>query len=135
MPETPPLFLYIEDDPPSRQIIELLITRVLGARLVMFENTENFEDKLSELPETPRVVFLDVHIGPVDGFEVLTILRGKEAYQQTPIIATTASVTSTDVSRLKEVGFDGLIGKPIKNEIFLDLLKRILLGESVWFVI
>jgi len=132
---TSQLFLYIEDDPPSRKVIEFLITRVLGARITVFEDTSNFVEKLHSLTEVPRVVFLDIHIGPINGYEVLSILRGEEAYRATPVIAMTASVTSDDVERLKQAGFDGLIGKPIRSQIFLELLKRILVGESIWFVV
>lgn len=134
MPDTPPLFLYIEDDLASRQVMDFLMTRILRTQLVMFENTDHFSEKLAALPSPPKAVFLDIHVGPIDGYESLAVLRGMDQFQHIPIIAMTASVTSLDVEQVKKAGFDGLIGKPIKSQAFPDLLKRILLGEPVWFV-
>ncbi len=134
MSETPPLFLYIEDDPASRKVMEFLITRILGAQIVIFEDTSDFLVRLRALPVLPMVIFVDIHIGPLDGYEVLRLMRAERALQSIPIIAMTASVTSQDVSQVKEAGFDGLVGKPIKAPVFPNLLKRILIGEEVWFV-
>jgi CheY-like chemotaxis protein len=128
------LFLYIEDEPASRMVMQFLITRILGAQLAIFEDTGDFVEKLHGLPTIPKVIFLDIHVGPVDGYGVLSALRNLPDYRSVPVIAMTASVTSTDIARVKDAGFDGLIGKPIKSQAFPGLLKRIMTGESIWYV-
>jgi len=134
MSATAPLFLYVEDDAPSRTVMQFLIGRILGAHVEVFEDTTNFVERLRSLPGIPRVIFLDTQIAPLNGYQVLTLLRGLHEYESTPIIAMTASVTRLDVEQIRDAGFDGLIGKPIKSQVFLDLLKRIMAGESVWYV-
>jgi hypothetical protein len=46
----------------------------------------------------------------------------------------TANVMVHDVDELRRTGFSGLIGKPIMKDNFPELLKRILEGQSVWFI-
>ncbi len=130
-----PIFLYVEDDLVSRQIISVLITRVLGFKnLTMFENTRDFKSKISALNPVPDVIFLDIQIQPHDGYATLDMLRNDPQYTDSTIIAMTANVMSYHVEKLKEAGFDGLIGKPIVTSIFPDLVKRIQTGEPVWYV-
>lgn len=126
-------FLYVEDDPGSRRLIQLIMTTVLNySRVTIFESSENFIEKVRALPSVPDVVFLDIQIAPVDGYEMLKILRSDPAYEKTRVVAMTASVMSSDVARLKAAGFDGMIGKPIRKKAFPEQLKQILAGEPVW---
>jgi CheY-like chemotaxis protein len=129
------LILYIEDDPISRKVMEFMLLRVIGvSQVAIFEDTANFLEQLRALPAVPRVAFVDIHVGPLSGFEVLSFFREQPEYKHLPVIAMTASVTSLDTQEIKRAGFDGLIGKPINSQTFPDLLKQILVGERVWFI-
>jgi CheY-like chemotaxis protein len=130
-----PAFLYVEDDPLSREIMELLLGPVLGyTQVTTFESSHDFMDKVRALTNIPDVIFLDIQMLPHDGYEMLKMLRGGETYRKTKVIAMTANVMATDVEALKSAGFDGMIGKPIMRQVFPELLGRILSGESVGFV-
>jgi CheY-like chemotaxis protein len=130
-----PHFLYVEDDMSSRKVVELLLTKVMGYREVtIFEDSANFMERVRALPQVPDVIFLDVQITPHDGYEMIKMLRSEPAYQEAKIIAMTANVMSHDVEQLQQVGFSGLIGKPVLKENFADLVKKLLGGESVWYV-
>ncbi|MBN1310943.1 MAG: response regulator [Anaerolineae bacterium] len=130
-----PRFLYVEDDKMSREVFEVLIKDVLGySHLIVFENSANFLEKLSALPTSPNVFFLDVQIDPHDGYEMLKMLRSNPIYQKATVIAMTANVMSYDIEQLQQAGFDGLIGKPIVQRVFPQLVERLLTGESVWYV-
>jgi CheY-like chemotaxis protein len=135
MSDTQRSFLYVDDDPGSRHLIQLLMNAVLGyMHVTIFENSENFMERVRALPAVPDAVFLDVHIAPHDGYEMLKMLRGEPGYQKIPVIAMTASVMMSDLERLRTAGFNGLIGKPIKKKAFSDQLQKILAGESIWEV-
>ena len=43
-----------------------------------------------------------------------------------PVVAFTASVTSTDRSQISAAGFDGFLSKPINLKEFLETVKRLL---------
>lgn len=76
------------------------------------------------------VVFLDLEMPNIDGYEILEQLRSDRRFQSTPIVASTVHVSEIKVAHDK--GFDGFIGKPIDSDKFPEQLARILSGESVW---
>ena len=132
---TQPTILYVENDPQSRHVIEVLLIDVMGfSNLITFESSEHFLERLHQLPTCPDVMFLDIQMQPHDGYEMLTMLQTDPVYQSVPIIAMTASVTASDIDNLRQAGFSGLIGKPINRLRFPALVEQILAGESVWFV-
>jgi CheY-like chemotaxis protein len=128
-------YLYVEDDPLSREIMQMIMTNLLGIEhLSMFEDSQNFAARLGALPRRPDVILLDIHMKPHTGFEMLDMLRHDLGYEQATIVALTASVMNEEVQKLQTSGFDGAIGKPISLQTFPDLLARILEGERVWHV-
>jgi CheY-like chemotaxis protein len=128
-----PVFLYIENDELSREVMKTLLTRGLGYRdLTMFDTSAHFERHLENLEQKPDVIFLDIHMEPIDGFEMLKLIRRNKAHSTTPVIALTASVMNEEVRRLREAGFDGAIAKPINYDTFPTALDRILNGEQIW---
>ncbi|SRR5260221_12424146 len=130
-----PRFLYVEDDPYSRQIIEIILKREMHlSNLVIFENSTNFLDRIHALPAAPDIIFLDIQIRPHDGYAMLEMLRNDSQYRNVTIIAMTANVMSHDVEKLQRAGFSGLIGKPIMRDVFSQLIGNILAGKPVWYV-
>lgn len=131
MPE--PVFLYVENDELSREVMKALVTRGLGYRhIMMLETSLDFEVHLENLTQKPDVIFLDIHVEPMDGFEMLDTIRRKGTFRNVPVVALTASVMNEEVRRLREAGFDGVIAKPINYDTFPLALDRILNGEQVW---
>jgi CheY-like chemotaxis protein len=126
-------FLYVEDDPMSREIMRLILSRLLGyEQVAIFENSQDFIEKLEALEFHPDVILVDIHMQPLDGFNLLKILRRLPGYLHTPVVALTASVMNEEVTMLRQAGFDGVIAKPVNQEQFPSLLERILRGEHVW---
>ena len=131
-----PVFLYVEDEPFSRTVMEMLLARGLGYKhLYIFDNSEQFMERIEKLPQQPNVIFLDIHLKPHDGFEILAVLRQHPAFQDACVIAVTASVMNEEVQLLRQSGFNGAIAKPIDQRSFPRLLQRILNGEEVWNIV
>jgi CheY-like chemotaxis protein len=128
--------LYVEDDMLSRKVMELLLTRALGFKHVtIFENSVNFVQRLEAISPKPELVFLDIHMLPISGFEMLKLLRAHPAFKDTQVVALTASVMNEEVEQLRHAGFDGVIAKPIDQDTFSDTLTRILNRELVWNIL
>ncbi|MBZ0319209.1 MAG: response regulator [Anaerolineae bacterium] len=131
-----PFILYVEDDPTSREVMEMTLMYRMGcSSFQVFEDSENFISKVKSLPQKPDVIFLDIHMKPYDGFQMLQMLRNEPDYAQAKIIALTASVMNEEVAALETAGFDGTIAKPIDADAFPNLLNRIISGERVWFIV
>lgn len=128
-------FLYVEDDLASRSIISVLLCRVMGYQNVtILPDSEDFLKKVDSLASVPDIFLLDIHIAPTNGRDLLKMIRAETKYDQSKVVALTASVTTSEVNELKGSGFDGLIGKPVKQGVFPTLIDRIVAGESVWMV-
>jgi CheY-like chemotaxis protein len=128
-----PYFVYIEDDKLSCEIMLILMVEVLGySHLAIFHDTDRIIEKLNTLPAPPSLIFLDINIGPNDGYRTLAMIRADERYRETKVIATTASITPETQIRLRESGFNGMIEKPIDQQDFTQRLSLIFRGEPVW---
>jgi two-component system cell cycle response regulator DivK len=130
-----PMFLYVEDDPLSREIMEMMLRNLGYTRITLLESSQDVMQRIEELPSVPDVICLDIHMQPHNGFEMLEALRQRPTFASKSIIAVTASVMNEEVERLKAAGFDGAIGKPLDFENFANLIGRVLAGEKVWHII
>lgn len=130
-----PSFLYVEDDMLSREVMDVILREVLGyTEVTIFEDSRDFTQRVEQLPHIPDVIFLDIHMQPDDGFHLLAMLRENPYYENSRIIAVTASVMNTEINILQKAGFDGVIPKPINQRTFGDVVTRILNGETIWSI-
>lgn len=135
MPDNPAI-LYVEDDPKSRMVMKMLLVEYLKLeKVIIFEDSTDFEANLDKMPFRPDIIFLDIHMNPLDGFEMLAILRSKSPFEHLPIVALTASVMNQEIQKLREAGFNGVIPKPINILEFPQTLQQLLNGEEIWRVI
>jgi CheY-like chemotaxis protein len=129
------LFLYVEDDALSREIMQMIVENAMGQSVVIFEDSQQFMERVKALPQTPDAFLLDIHVTPHDGFEMLQLLRDDPQTKGVPVIALTASVMNEEVDRLRASGFDGAVGKPLSIQTFPALIQRILDGEMIWHIV
>jgi CheY-like chemotaxis protein len=128
-------FLYVENDLYSRQVLEIIVRQMMEyAQIVTFDSSENFQERLDALSRPPSVIFLDMQVQPLNGFEMLKLLRADPVYQNVKIVAVTAHVMRDEVDHMRAAGFDGLIAKPIPHKLFPELVQKILTGQQIWHV-
>jgi CheY-like chemotaxis protein len=129
-------FLYVEDDPLSCQVMQMILENAMGIHdLVIFRDSSNFMARLKALARRPDIILLDVHIRPHNGFEMLDALRADPDYRHTKVVALTASVMNEEVEKLRTKGFDGAIAKPVSVTTLPGLIEQIARGESVWHIV
>jgi CheY-like chemotaxis protein len=128
------LILYVEDDTLSREVMELVIEDLPQFELMMFADSHNFLTRVDALSQLPRLILLDIHVQPITGFDMLELLRASPRYKNVRIVALTASVMSEEVLRLRKIGFDGAIAKPIDQDIFPQHIEQVLSGKSIWII-
>jgi CheY-like chemotaxis protein len=113
----------------------LLVVEMGLSNVVIFPDSKDFIARLNVVSPQPDIILLDIHVPPYTGFQMLEMLRRLEKFKNTPVIAITASVMNEEVAKLKASGFNGVFSKPINQDIFPDMLNRVLQGESIWQVI
>jgi two-component system, cell cycle response regulator DivK len=122
--------LIVEDDQPSIAVLQNLLKRS-GVQDIMALDGYSVADQLSMLP-TPDVIFLDLEMPRMNGYEVLGFLRNNERFADSKIIA--YSTHTSHLNEAKAAGFSGFMGKPLDPYRFADLLERVMNGEQVWEV-
>jgi CheY-like chemotaxis protein len=128
-----PVVLYVEDDPSSRKVMEIVLKfRLNLPHITMFEESSNFRERVQALNPQPDVIFLDIHMKPISGFGMLEILQTLEQFEGVPVVALTASVMNEEVAMMRTAGFDGCFAKPLNVERFESSLANILNGKQVW---
>jgi len=128
----PPVrILVVDDDLVARRV-------VVGALQTVFtrpENVENGETALALAAEKPfDVIFLDVLMPGMDGFEVCSKIRGTVSNRATPVVFVTAYGDSRTRDRMSRSGGNDLMGKPfLTSEITVKALTFALRGRLEQF--
>jgi CheY-like chemotaxis protein len=122
-----PHALIIDDNAQNLKVLAQLLSKQ-GASCTEILDPRTLLNTLPILVGHIDVVFLDLEMPGLDGYNVKELLR--TYLGDTPIIAYTVHVSEIHV--VKQLGFDGFLGKPLDTSRFPNQLARILRGESVW---
>jgi CheY-like chemotaxis protein len=118
----------IEDEETSIDVLDNLL-RQLAVTTTVIESNPHIIDDLRETPP-PDVIFLDLEMPNLNGYEILSLLREDADFDHVPIVAYTTHISH--MSSARDAGFDSFLGKPIHRGHFADNLTKILSGEAVW---
>lgn len=121
--------LIIEDNPGDTKVLQTLLTRI-GVTFVALDGSGVME-ALQEIAP-PDMVFLDLELPEISGFEILEKLHSFPAFQGVPIVAYTSH--TSEMAYANRAGFHSFLGKPLNSAEFGDQVTQILNGESVWEV-
>lgn len=117
--------LQIDDDDYTLDLLELFLYNeyeLLTAR-------NGFEGLKTAEHNQPDLIITDIMMPVMDGIRFFNELRKRERTSTIPVIAVTSFVEQFTVRSLKNMGFDGVISKPLRRESLVDTVKAIL-GES-----
>lgn len=131
---TDAVVIVVEDNPDNLFIVEILLREDVRVKYYNGRASGRQFFKLLESHPTlrPDLVLLDIQLPYEDGYAVFAKMKDVDQLAQAKVVAVTANVMPDDIAKAQNVGFDGLIGKPIDRNRFPKQIKRILDGESVW---
>ena len=78
-----------------------------------------------------NVVFLDIAMPDIDGFETLRTLRTRAGMANAFAIAVTGFGSQDDKRRTLEAGFDGHLTKPVELDALVALLNEAGVGSKI----
>lgn len=120
--------LIIDDDSYNLSVLSQMLN-IEGVSSIGVSDPAALDDTLTH-PTPIDIVFLDLELPGINGLEIFHNLKADERFQQIPIIA--YSVHNSEINTVRELGFQGFIGKPVDADKFPNQLRRILNGEPVW---
>ncbi len=118
------LVLYVEDNPANLALVEQIVARHSGIRLI--SAGDGAQGLAMARAQLPALILLDIHLPVMDGYELLARLRGDPLTSDIPVVAVTAQAMPSDARRAIQAGFDEYIAKPIDVSVFDTLLRRLL---------
>ncbi|MBA2524879.1 MAG: response regulator transcription factor [Pyrinomonadaceae bacterium] len=116
--------MVVEDD----QIISALLKHMLARRgfeVYVATDGRQASTMVEELIPPPRLVMLDVILPFVDGFDLITLIRSKQAWKDVPIIMLTSKAQEQNIVRALDAGATDYVVKPFQPEELMARVRRL----------
>ena len=128
-PDLNGLRILVVDDAEINQIIACELLENAGAEVVVASSGSEALTKMSEIPMD--LVFMDVQMPGMDGYEVTRQIRENSQWQSLPVIAMTASVQLQDKELAFSAGMNDFVPKPFRDvELYASISKNIQLKQT-----
>ncbi|MBN1910376.1 MAG: response regulator [Pirellulales bacterium] len=115
-----PQILVAEDDPLSRALLEVLLSRA-GCVVDLVGNGREALDAIQQ--QEYDLVFMDIDMPELNGLEAIRLLRQQETERHMPVIALTAKALPGDRETCLAAGADHYLAKPFNAEELLSLMQ------------
>ncbi|MBK8475511.1 MAG: response regulator [Opitutaceae bacterium] len=113
----PPTVLIVDDSESNRYLLTLLLGEA-GLHVLPVASGREALTLAEKYP--PALVLLDLQMPELDGFETAHLLQALPLMHGVPIVAVTATVSSSTRERVRLAGFAGYFAKPINPDTFLQ---------------
>jgi len=120
----PTRILIVEDYEVSRKMLRVMVEKHTEWEV---EEAEDGVDALEKIKKSiPDVILLDIMMPRMDGYELLQHLRAEPETMDVPVLILTGMKTSESEVKSLEMGGDDYLTKPIRREVLIARVKRIL---------
>ncbi len=101
----------------------------------LFEDMEDYllevamsgeEGLMLSVEQVPDLVLLDLNLPGIDGFQVFRTLKSDAKTEFIPVIAVSADVMDQTMKKIKKMGFNGYLSKPVDIDEFQSTIAKIL---------
>ena len=119
--------LLAEDVEINREIVIALLEDY-KLEIIEAEDGQYAYDKFAANPDKFDLVFMDIHMPGVNGYESTRLIRALDhpRAKTVPIIAMTANVFKEDIENCLEAGMNAHIGKPLALDDLNTILRKYL---------
>lgn len=122
-PESPLTVLYIEDNLSNLQLVERVLSRRPGVRLISAMRPQLGLELAAE--HDPDLILLDLHLPDMPGQEVLRRLQAEPRTAKVPVVILSADARPTLIKELLAQGVKAFMTKPLDVKELLELLQTI----------
>ena len=111
--------MVIDDSKTIRRTAETLLKRE-GCEVVTA--TDGFEALAKIADQQPQIIFVDIMMPRLDGYQTCALIKGNQLFKATPVIMLSSKDGLFDRARGRMVGSDQYLTKPFTKE---SLLKTV----------
>ncbi|MBF0625408.1 MAG: response regulator [Magnetococcales bacterium] len=112
--------LVVDDDPRNLFVLSEALEQH-GAEVLSALNGRKALELLQEEPVD--LVFMDIMMPEMDGYETMTRIRAIESLKRLPVIALTAKALKDDRHKCLEAGADDYLAKPVDYELLINMAR------------
>jgi DNA-binding response OmpR family regulator len=113
--------LVIEDEVSVQRLLKANLM-ASGYKVLVAEDGE--EGMRLVKRECPDLIFLDIRLPGVSGWDVLTWLKSDRKYAEIPVVVMTASLHGDGEEKARAMGADDYMVKPFTVEKLLGIVKK-----------
>ena len=122
-PEPSMTVLYIEDNLSNLQLVERVLSRRAGTRLISAMRPQLGLELAAE--HDPDLILLDLHLPDMPGQEVLRRLQAEPRTAQVPVVVLSADARPKLIEQLLREGVRAFLTKPLDVKELLELLQTV----------
>ena len=123
-PSAPLTVLYIEDNLSNLQLVERILSRRPGVRLISAMRPQLGLELAAE--HDPDLILLDLHLPDMPGQEVLRRLRAEPRTARVPVVILSADARPSLIQELLDRGVRAFLPKPLDVHELLGLVDTVL---------
>ena len=116
-----PTALIVEDEPEANKLLAMLL-QLRGYKTISAFLGEEALEKIRE--HSPDVVFLDLMLPDMNGYDVCRCLKSSGADSLIPVVIVTARLTAENRIESFEVGADDYVPKPYTPDQIFEALEQ-----------
>lgn len=118
-----PRALIVDDEEPNRKVM----AAILKSQGYAYATARNGREALDKVKESrPDLIFLDVMMPEMDGFEVCRRLKEDEATRSIPVVMVTALTDKESKLKGLEAGANDFLGKPVDSAELMTRARNLL---------
>jgi len=121
----PARIMLVEDSEGDVYIFKRAIAdaKIVNEVLVFKDGKEALEYLQNEENPTPGIIFLDINMPMVSGFDVLKAVKAEVRLARIPVVMLTISQEEEDIIRSYDYGAVSFITKTVRPENLLDIVS------------
>ena len=121
MKYTPCRILVVDDQADTAETFAYLL-ETFGHKVSFLTDSADVLQAVAKL--NPNIVFLDIGMPGLNGWQVAEALRCRHPYEDLRLIAITAYDAPEDFARSRAAGFDAHVPKPISLALIESIMKQ-----------
>jgi len=117
--------IVIDDSATMRRIFDKQLTG-LGLDVVSYADGREALDALEHQIQDATLIFSDIQMPTMDGFEFCWRLQQADWYDGTPLVMVSTCSDATSVIRVLKLGADDFIPKPFNRTDLAQIIERVI---------
>jgi CheY-like chemotaxis protein len=125
--------LLVEDDPGHARLIEKNLRRSnITNEIITISDGQQAIDYLfgegkhaGAKHPSPMLVLLDLNLPVLDGYQVLSRMKGDERTKRIPVVILTTTDDAREVARCYDLGCNVYVTKPVDYEQFSEAIREL----------